>query len=324
MNNNLINIKKILLSNNINPLSIDTSNDVLEEKTAYHGSPYNFEKFSIQHIGNGEGEQMFGWGLYFAESPEVVNYYISNLSKYYNNNIELTKEEKQSMSSFIEIDNINGTFKKKPFDEVMNRMSETFKKVKYSQEKIDNIIKKYKELYDGLNVKGYFYEIDIPDSNVLLDWNKNINKQPKKVMEALTKAYNETKDIKSLDYNKDEFEFDPYDVLMNPDKYKTTTTKELVNTGSQKVIREYLDPKNSWYTNKLTGGDLYRSLAENFGGWYSNGSRHSASEYLYSFGIPGLQYLDSGSRDSKGKITHNYVIWDDKAVRILNRITKGN
>jgi len=37
---------------------------------AYHGSPHDFDKFSMQKIGTGEGAQAYGHGLYFAENPK--------------------------------------------------------------------------------------------------------------------------------------------------------------------------------------------------------------------------------------------------------------
>ena len=39
--------------------------------TAYHASPHTFDKFSMDKIGEGQGAQAYGHGLYFAESPAV-------------------------------------------------------------------------------------------------------------------------------------------------------------------------------------------------------------------------------------------------------------
>ena len=39
---------------------------------AYHGSPYDFERFDLSKIGTGEGAQAYGHGLYFAENPAVA------------------------------------------------------------------------------------------------------------------------------------------------------------------------------------------------------------------------------------------------------------
>ena len=47
---------------------------------AYHGSPHDFERFSMAHIGRGEGAQAYGRGLYFAEAEDVARSYRDALS----------------------------------------------------------------------------------------------------------------------------------------------------------------------------------------------------------------------------------------------------
>jgi len=42
---------------------------------AYHGSPHDFDRFDISKIGTGEGAQVYGHGLYFAENPAVAESY---------------------------------------------------------------------------------------------------------------------------------------------------------------------------------------------------------------------------------------------------------
>jgi hypothetical protein len=46
---------------------------------AYHGSPHDFDKFSTDAIGTGEGAQAYGHGLYFAENEGVARSYRDNL-----------------------------------------------------------------------------------------------------------------------------------------------------------------------------------------------------------------------------------------------------
>jgi hypothetical protein len=46
---------------------------------AYHGSPHDFEKFSMEKIGTGEGAQAYGHGLYFAEKEAVAKDYKKTL-----------------------------------------------------------------------------------------------------------------------------------------------------------------------------------------------------------------------------------------------------
>ena len=48
---------------------------------AWHGSPYDFERFSTEAIGSGEGAQAHGWGLYFAGSKEVSEQYREKLQR---------------------------------------------------------------------------------------------------------------------------------------------------------------------------------------------------------------------------------------------------
>ena len=43
--------------------------------TVYHGSPHIFDEFSADRIGSGEGAQVYGHGLYFAEEKAVANTY---------------------------------------------------------------------------------------------------------------------------------------------------------------------------------------------------------------------------------------------------------
>lgn len=48
---------------------------------AWHGSPYDFDRFDISKIGTGEGQQVEGWGLYFGGNEKTGRYYRDALSK---------------------------------------------------------------------------------------------------------------------------------------------------------------------------------------------------------------------------------------------------
>jgi|694.fasta_scaffold01126_50 hypothetical protein len=47
---------------------------------AYHGSPYDFDRFDASKIGSGEGAQAYGHGLYFAGEEGVAQYYRNKLA----------------------------------------------------------------------------------------------------------------------------------------------------------------------------------------------------------------------------------------------------
>jgi hypothetical protein len=49
----------------------------------YHGSPHKFDKFDSSKIGTGEGAQAYGHGLYLADAPDVAKEYQKRLSNDY-------------------------------------------------------------------------------------------------------------------------------------------------------------------------------------------------------------------------------------------------
>lgn len=51
-----------------------------EKLKAYHGSPHDFDRFSTDNIGTGEGAQAYGRGLYFAEREGTAQSYKDALS----------------------------------------------------------------------------------------------------------------------------------------------------------------------------------------------------------------------------------------------------
>jgi len=56
--------------------------DMVLGQPAWHGSASEFDSFSLEFLGTGEGAQAYGWGLYFAEEQEVANWYKEKLTEY--------------------------------------------------------------------------------------------------------------------------------------------------------------------------------------------------------------------------------------------------
>ena len=60
---------------------LDTAGDAVRQVIrAYHGSPYDFDRFDASKIGTGEGAQAYGHGLYFSEAEPVADWYRRELS----------------------------------------------------------------------------------------------------------------------------------------------------------------------------------------------------------------------------------------------------
>ena len=71
---------------------------ISEEITAYHRSPYIFNKFDTSKIGSGTGEQIDGWGLYFSNHEPIEEY-----GKYLYQ-VKLFKGKDSSQYTLIDID----------------------------------------------------------------------------------------------------------------------------------------------------------------------------------------------------------------------------
>jgi hypothetical protein len=70
--------------------------------------------------------------------------------------------------------------------------------------------------------------------------------------------------------------------------------------------------KNRPYKPEDTGKDIYFKNAQGIGG------KDIAADELKRIGIPGIKYLDAGSRGA-GDGTRNYVVFDDKLISIIRK-----
>lgn len=70
--------KKLLRDTEDVPRSEQTRNGEFYQ-VAYHGSPYLFDKFSLDHVGEGVRAQWYGWGMYFSLDKNIARQYASNL-----------------------------------------------------------------------------------------------------------------------------------------------------------------------------------------------------------------------------------------------------
>lgn len=278
------------------PLSISTiqqklgiGNEKVYNQTAWHGSPYDFDRFDLGAIGTGEGAQVHGWGLYFAANREVSEAYKDALSrdvveqKHYLY-LAGNKYEYPDGTTLIRAD--NGKVSSNPIlsdvaklihnlgsiDAAVTRLE----KLKQGHETRGNTGRSYQHVLDALKVlnddKTYekyedqkrstarLYQVDIPDADTMLDEDKPLSEQPK-IMQLLD-AHAE-------------------------------------KTGDWSFSSEELDESD-------TGRDFYKYLKE------ALHSPREASKYLNAAGINGITY--NGGRDGRC-----YVVFDDEAVSVINK-----
>ena len=243
--------------------------------TAYHGTPHSFDKFDANKIGTGEGNQTFGFGLYFAENKDVAKGYQSALSGYSADGKRLPSDIGVVISHFggdvtaaiserqRQLDGwlSSGADAKNP---VVKGLSDEIKKLSALQGK-------------KLESTGSLYTVDIPDDMVgkMLDFEAPFNKQPKSVQEAI-KASGILKEYKD----------------------------NLSDFSSPMMTR-----------NKNMRGENIMQFLE-----FKLGGQEQVAAKLQELGIPGVRYLDAGSRDA-GKGSRNIVVFPggEDQVKILKQ-----
>lgn len=158
------------------------------DQSAFHGTPYNFDKFSLEHLGSGEGAQAYGWGLYFAGQRSVAEFYRKKLTieEPYVNGELLDQESNPEhlLAKVLEEESGN-------VDEVKNVLNRLA--LPGGNKSVANTAKKAIQLLDDgarpvIEYKkpdGQLYEVDIPEDNNMLLWDKPISEQPDSVKNAL-------------------------------------------------------------------------------------------------------------------------------------------
>lgn len=132
----------------------------------YHGSGADFTEFDFDHMGEGAGSQVFGWGGYVTSSKKIGKSYA-------------TMMDNDPSKAYYRIQRSNGTrFAKKypTLESFLHGDKQIAMNDKFTeQEKIDfyNEMKKLAEPYHNL------YEVDIPEDNGsnYLDWDKPLSKE---------------------------------------------------------------------------------------------------------------------------------------------------
>ncbi len=322
--------------------------DVKYYQSVYHGSPHKFDEFSLDAIGTGEGNQAHGWGLYFAGNKNVSENYRKGLIshekltkyKYDNTPIEDTKFKDIDADTLSFIETLG---KEETISEIKDDIQYAIKwgednkdiQRKETLEGNANYIKRKKrelELVTELEPEklvmseGQLYKVDIPENDVLLDEDKTIFEQSKKVQEALEDLFFDEFGVilnnsKNITEKRDTLRISIRDKYREIDKLenetypfeKRTVEQQIEIEDKQKEYRKLqriynmLGSLNATNSNKnTTGKNIYIYLDDILG------STEKVSKLLNEYGIKGITY--DGRQDGRC-----YVIFDDKAVKIIEK-----
>jgi hypothetical protein len=278
---------------------------------AFHGSPHSFDKFSMDKIGTGEGAQAYGHGLYFADSEGVAKSYRDALAKKDGSHVSIAPEilerdgpqwdaivqQKRALQSERDQLYYSGDHGGR-FQELDKTVGELDAQLDALHDAgIKETIAKYPHL-----TRGSMYEVNInADPESFLDWDAPLSAQPKNVQDALAKIDPDMWHPSGGDY-------DPME--LGQTAYMRAQTKRFSVMGPDGKF----GPGGSTFDESLAmaGGDPKKVRT------ITDGAPANRSEALKQAGIPGLKYLDAGSR-AKGDGSRNYVVFDDKLISIVRK-----
>ena len=231
--------------------------------------------------------------------------------------------------------------RKATIQDVLNRIIEQQKPFKEQRQKELEVLEELKKIdIDNIEVsksKGQLYEVDIPDSDELLDEDKLLSQQSEKVKKALRKIaddYNyEELQIELIDdftkrvvskYGKKAGEIvkEIYNAEMENNEYDSIETNKMVEVAWDKWNQFELDndidrTADNFNINEIyktirkdiTGKEIYRKLVDRSSEETYTESQKDASQLLNKYGIKGITY--DGRQDGRC-----YVIFDENAVEI--------
>jgi hypothetical protein len=268
--------------------------------TVFHGSPHKFDRFDSSKIGTGEGAQAYGHGLYFAESPQVAQGYQRDISRAQmasgkteagdmiaGKPIEVFYEQLQRKADRLPPALAGVEYEKLAFLEDLMQQPSFSDAVK----RIDNeaIVPWAKALESKYQPAGSLYKVDLPDEAIakMLDWDKPLSQQAPEVRKAFESR-----------------------VAPLRQQYATPVS----GWGDLGGAQTY-DPTGRELLELLRQRDV--ATAQDFLG---SGLGRDVSEQLRQQGIPGIRYLDAGSR-GQGQGSSNYVVFpgNENLLTILER-----
>lgn len=285
-------------------------------QSAWHGSPHDFDTFDLGAIGSGEGNQVHGWGLYFAKDKKVSDLYRRELSLIHDvDKGTLFKVDVPDTKTMIDEQqslNILSKETKQNLNAAINALPEQEKEVfineytnsplfnHYAKKEIDELDSKFNQLDDEYRLlkDKYLDEFLKEDLNTITQ--RNLNRLSEKYnidLNALKENPNTIKDIKNQ-----------LDTMWFNALVELGTTKEKYRESYWgKYKKDFSALLND---GGINGRDFYLALSK------ALGSAKQASVHLNEYGVKGITYI--GAQDGRC-----YVVFDDKAIKVIEKYNQS-
>lgn len=279
-------------------------------QSAWHGSPHDFDKFDLGAIGTGEGNQVHGWGLYFAKKKSVSRNYQKELAKRLGTtDPKLFKVEIPDQKTMLDEDKYFKEQNKDVIDKIVTATNSL------DIDKRKALLEYYKEHQSYTTnreyekILGKIQEIKRGQEYLADALLNNVHKIKEKIARETAAEYgynfDELKADSTLEMAKKLFgEMNEKLSVLEKEK-ETEWAKE--KTRQDKILENI---GNTFIKAPYTGRDVYLALSKAFGG------DKGASEFLNSIGVNGITY--DGYTDGRC-----YVVFDDKAIKVIEKYNQS-
>jgi hypothetical protein len=234
---------------------------------AFHGTPYNIDKFSTQKIGTGEGNQSFGWGLYFTDLKDIAQHYATELSKA--SDIVINGDNLTDYINKVGEETNNKRFTKNGnnnFNSFVDALTEIIYKDTTKSSALETIKDKIEEIDSDISLISQ--KIQQKDTLGLED-------------SEVESSQKELTGVKKL---KDDYEF-LYDSIKNADDYKSNSNKNVYEVSLHKGKTP--DQYSFLVWDKPASSEQKNKILESF-----LKEKNISKETLNKLKDEGLAYLD--------------------------------
>jgi len=288
---------------------------LLNKIRAYHGSPHDFDRFSTESIGTGEGAQQYGHGLYFAErEPTALSYRDALTPRDYEfeNYLAMQNEMAENSGNYTRMEFLQQAMNHDTPQDFRNIASDSDYDDDYREmaaDFADEMEAFRNESGEPVNF-GRMYEVDIdarPEE--LLDFDAPLSEQSEQVQNAFSFKPAPMPNFTADDVKKTLSDNPAYRYAV--EGFPAAETVEKALSQANKPVLQNTGPLGAEAYNKLA-----RELADETSDL--TGAK-SASEALRQSGVKGIKYADAQTRFSPKGRTSNYVIFDDATVDIARK-----
>jgi len=274
---------------------------------AFHGSPYQFNRFDMSKIGTGEGAQAYGHGLYFADDE--------NLAKAYRDTLKMQNDPREGINKIVNdvglVAQGSQRVKNKKTGAIMTADPNNVLHQKILSGEIGSGDYEILSAPEGLADSVIAAMRDDPRLSEFAD-NKDIVNDVVTVIRGQEEGGTVSDSALSAYRRIDQKLPEPTGAL-----YRTeidVAPESLLDwdkplSEQSEAVQEVLGPYKSDFSPS-TGGAL--NLAKDALG------KGEPERLLSEKGIKGIKYLDGNSRGA-GDGTSNYVIFDDSLINIADR-----